>query len=140
MKPSGAHTHTDGGGGGGAVLAVIALVLVGAAIARPVAHAAEEVLRVVVLAAEILAGAAVAGLGTWAAIAIARNRKDRSAALPRPASTTGRVLPPAGRSAPRSALPSPAPELHLHLHGVSPADVAELVRRNSLPTGQDDAP
>lgn len=52
MKPSGAHTH-PGMGGGSKALVVLAVV-VGAAIAEPVAHAASSFLRVAVEALDVI--------------------------------------------------------------------------------------
>jgi heme/copper-type cytochrome/quinol oxidase subunit 2 len=65
----GAHTH--GSGGSGAALMILAAVLV-VAIARPVAHAAIEILRAVLIAIAVMFGVGVAGLVAFIAWRIRR--------------------------------------------------------------------
>jgi hypothetical protein len=89
------HCPPGGGSGGGAAATVIALVLIGAVIARPVIHAAEIILQVVLITVSALAGVAV--LAAAAAVAVKIRRRRR---LSRP---TVRVLP----ARPARALPAP---------------------------------
>ena len=119
MRPSGAHTHPDGGGG--AAVAVLALfILVGAG--STIAAALADVLRVLALIActtAALAVAAAAGVVVWRV----RHRN-------RPAPWTVTTLPPS--RATRAVVPPQAQrpaigrgnDVHLHLHGLSPADIA----------------
>jgi hypothetical protein len=135
----GAHTHGHGSGGGGgtAVLVVLAAVLA-AAVARPVIHAAIEVVQVVLIAAVVIVGvdaAGLVGLLTWrwrrSQADAARNRPPLAPKLVRAA----QPLPEPERSA--AALPPPGGprEIHLHLHGVSAEDVAAIIER-----GRQDGP
>ena len=70
--------HRPPEGGGGLAAAAGVLFLIGAAIARPVIHAAEIALEIVIITAGCLA---VAGLVTVAAVLALRLRRTR--ALPR---------------------------------------------------------
>lgn len=121
--PDGAHTHGSGSGGGGmTVLAVLALVAA-AAVARPVIHAATEILMVVLIAVAVLVGVGITGLVgllTWKGHRTHPHAaRVRSPAFPK--SGAGRSATP--RDAGRSAAPEPRPALdrpagvHLHLHG-----------------------
>lgn len=129
-KCPGLHCKGCGdGNGAGAVLAVIAVLLTCAAIAKPAMHAAGAVLHFVVTALEItgivLAGAALAG---WAGHLAWRARQRRAAGAQRAV-----LYPPAApRAVPaRSAAPElPATrEVHLHLHGVTAGEAAAFVRQ-----------
>jgi len=95
----GLHCPGCGDGGGWGVLAVIVLVIVGAAIARPVEHAAVDVLHFVLIALAVLAGTAVAAAGGYAAWRIRRRavrHQERPAAAPiqSPGRVAGRPAPP----------------------------------------------
>lgn len=123
--PDGAHTHGSGGGIGGLVLVIFGLVLL-ASIAGPVVAAVAELVRVVLIVAEIMLGLAVlggAGLLAW------RLRQRRANAVPRMT-----VVPPAV-TGPSQALPAPwraigqRGGLHLHFHGLTAEQAAEVVRQ-----------
>ena len=115
--------------GSGILLLVVVVAVIAAAAAGPVVHAAEDLVRILLIAAGVLAVAAVAaiaGLLAW--------HKRRT-----PPHWTVQVQPPA--RAPQRAVQAPAaaqrslpPQIHLHLHGpVSAADVAELIARQGNP-------
>jgi hypothetical protein len=92
------HCPPERGGRGLAVLAALALVVIGAAAARPVVHAAETVLEVAAITLGIVAGMAAAGAVTWLAVA-ARRRQAQARPLPAGqaraiAARTARELPP----------------------------------------------
>jgi hypothetical protein len=133
MRPSGAHTHPDSGGG--AAVAVLALfILVGAGGA--IAAAAGDVLRVLALVACVTTGLAVtaaAGVVVWRI-----RHRDRPApwtvtTLPaRPA--TRMLVPPAAQ---RRAI-GRGNDVHLHLHGLSPADIAAALARLNDGQAHDD--
>jgi hypothetical protein len=119
---------TEGGGGGG--LVTVVLIIVGAALAVKAAPAvlgaAAEVLRVFLIVAGVVAGAgaaALVGLLAWRWRSwqkdVARARLPHSPELVRAA----QPLP-----GPRPAIER-APEIHLHLHGVSAEDAAAIIRR-----------
>jgi hypothetical protein len=68
----GAHTHGSGGSGTAALMILTAVLVV--AIARPVAHAAIEVLRAVLIAIAVIFGVGAAGLVAFIAWRIRRPR------------------------------------------------------------------
>jgi hypothetical protein len=124
----------------------VALVIIGAVIARPVAHAADDAIHIAAevlkITAIVLASAAgAAGLGGLAILG-ARVRRHLLASpseaatiqLPahRPEATTTAVREL--RAPPSRELP--APQMHVHFHGASTDDVAAIVARH----GQDDQP
>ena len=81
----GAHTHGSSGGGAPVVLLAVVVVVI-AAIARPVAAAADAVLRVIVEVVEVVAivAGAVAGLAVlsaavWLAVRVATSPAGRRA-------------------------------------------------------------
>jgi hypothetical protein len=108
--PDGAHTHGSGGGGGAAL--PIALIILGAlALGAPAAAAAVHLLVIVVTVVVVLAVAGGAGLLVY------RLRH------PRPP----RLVPwesMADRPAPAEVSQG---TVHLHLHGVDPADLPAIV-------------
>jgi hypothetical protein len=128
MKPSGAHTHPDSSGTGSAVLVVLA-VIVAAALARPVIAAVAELVRLV-----LIAGAVTLGLALTAGAALAAHRLRRRG--PGAALVVHRVTPVTPRAAetlpaaPRPVIETPRPEIHLHLHGVSAADIAAVISQH----------
>ena len=77
------HHCPPGNGGGGGILAaaagILAPVLIGAAIARPVIHAAEIALQIVLITCGVLAAAAVT---TGAVVIAVRIRRRQLAARP----------------------------------------------------------
>lgn len=119
MRPSGAHTHPDSGGG--AAVAVLALfILVGAG--STIAAALADVLRVLALIACMTAGLAVtatAGVVVWRVRH--RNRPTPWTVTTLPGRQQVPVLPPARAERPALGRGS---DVHLHLHGLSPADIA----------------
>jgi hypothetical protein len=125
----GLHCPGCSSGGGWGVLAVIVVVLLtGAAVARPVEHAAIDVLHVLEIAGYCLAGLIAAAGAGYAALRLRRHRLDaprRSVALPaapEPARAVG------ARTQPAAAIEAPAPqELHLHVHGLRAEDLAAMM-------------
>jgi hypothetical protein len=137
MHPSGAHTHPEhGGGAGGAAVAVLALMII-AAFARPLLHVIgglehtlAELLRVLLVAAAVIAGTGLAAGTGFVAWKLRRTRR-------RAARYTATVLHPRRRAAPPvSGHPHPAlgarpAEVHLHLHGLTPEQAAEAIARHA---------
>jgi hypothetical protein len=124
---------TDGGGLGDAVAAVV-VVLVVVAVAGPVlgaaAAAVAELVHVLLIAAAVIVGVGAAGLVgllTW------RWRCWQAGAA--------RAMPPLSPRVARAAQPLPAPpsaierapEVHLHLHGVTPEEIAAILNRRDKP-------
>ena len=133
--PDGAHSHGSGSGGTGAVVLVILGVVLVAAAARPIAAAAAELLRLVLITAAVILGLTVAGVVALVAWRLRQGRANAprvvarvTPSLPRPA----RALPAPRRST--AALPAAgqAPELHLHLHGLTAEEAAAIVRQAHL--------
>jgi hypothetical protein len=136
MKPSGAHTHPSSGSSLPAALAVIAAAAVAVAAAGPVADAIASLLRAV-----IITGAALIAVAVAALVALAIYRARHSPGLPpHPPWVTGRAGWPHIHETPRrTALGRPNPPvIHLHLHGTSPQDVAEVLARQFLTTEPQD--
>jgi hypothetical protein len=107
----GAHTH---GGGGGGLARLIAAVLIVAALAEPVTAAAAGVIRALLIAAVVVVGLAVVAGGVLVAWRLRGPRRPAVRYLPR---STAAAVP---------ADPRPA-EIHLHFHGVAPADVPDMI-------------
>ena len=93
----------------GPPLLVVAVAVVAAAVAGPVVHAAEAVVKILLIAAVVLAGLAVAGLVgyvAWRARTPADHRASGSAGYPAdcpPGTGTYSAAPPAARTADTSA-------------------------------------
>jgi hypothetical protein len=112
-----ALTREDHGSGTGTAV----LVVLAAAAARPVIHAAIEVLDVLLIVVAVLVGAGITGL-----VALLTWRGHRT--HPHAA----RVRSPLSQKLARAAPPLPEPgqaiewpvEVHLHLHGVAAAEIA----------------
>jgi uncharacterized membrane protein YraQ (UPF0718 family) len=122
--PDGAHTHGHSGGSG---FGMVVLVIVAAALLGPaVAAAVAELLHLLVIAVAIVGGLALAGAVALVAFRVSRGRQETARVLYRvtPAPLKPSPLP----SAPPTAIEAPR-QVHLHFHGVDPADVAELIRR-----------
>ncbi len=146
MRCHGLHCPGCGHGGGGWLAAlVVAILVIGAIIAQPVAHAADDAIHV---AAEVLKITAIvlasaAGAAVLGALAILGARvRHHLPARPREAAV---IHLPAGQPAVNAAareLPAspgrelPAPQVHLHFHGVTAEDVAAIAARH----GEDDQP
>lgn len=116
----GLHCPGCNGGGGAAALVVLALVVIAAAIARPVVHAAVDVLEVaaiVVTAAAVLA--VLAGVA-YVALRVRRSRAIGTTAVSFPAPVVRRSS--RALSAPRRrAIEAPPPSL---------ADLQDLAARH----------
>jgi hypothetical protein len=130
---------TDSGSGGrgvGIAAAVFLFAAVAVSIAGPVAHAAAELVRAVLIAAAVLGGLVLlggVGLAAWRL-----NRRQANAArvvsvVPSRVARPARVLP-----APRPELER-RPEVHIHLHGATAEDVAAILREHGH-GGADPAP
>lgn len=119
----GAHTH-----GGGGFDPMLILIIIGAiAAAGPVAAAAAELLHLLVIVVAVLAGVVGAGVVAYVAFRVSHRGQDATRVLYRatPAPPRPSPLPSEARSAIEAAR-----QVHLHFHGVDPADVAELIRRH----------
>ena len=120
-QPDGAHTHGDGGGGGaGAAVVLVLAAVVAAAVAKPVIHAALAVLHVLLIAA-----IAVVSLGCAAGVGLLAWRLRRPRVTVRPM-----LAPRPVRNV--QALPEPQAldrpsDVHLHLHGVGPEAIAQML-------------
>jgi hypothetical protein len=131
MKPSGGHTHPSSDGSLPAALAVIAVAAIAVAVAGPVADAIATLLRAMIIIAAAVIAVAIAA---FVALAVYRERRPRPGLPAHPHWMAGRAGPPHASAAPRrSALGQPGPlVIHLHLHGTSPMDVAEVLARQFL--------
>ena len=122
---------TEGGGSG---LPMVVAVIVAAALLGPaVAAAVAELVHIVLLIAAAMAALGAAGLAGLLAFRARRRLEDAARAEP---PNLGAVSPlHTARAAHQLPQPRPAIEaprqVHIHLHGVTPEDVAELVRRHS---------
>jgi hypothetical protein len=99
------HAHCPKGGGSGAVLVLLAVVVL-AAIARPVVHAASVVLQVVLITAASVAGLAVIAGVTYGAVRVYRRQAMDRQAISRHARTAQALSarPVAAIEAPRPGL------------------------------------
>jgi hypothetical protein len=118
--PDGAHTHGSGGSGLGEVLVILlAVALLGPAIAAAVA----ELVHLVLIVVAVLAGLAAVGVVALAAYRVHRWRAG---------GTLQRSLPaPPWRpavQAPREPPPAIEQHVHHHWHDVSAAEVAAIIR------------
>ena len=109
----------SGGGGAGKLVAVVIGLVVAAAIARPVIHAAEDLLQVVVIAAT---GLVALGILSTVAVLVIRSRRGvrQSSVLIDYAPREAIPVPK------RAALPAP---VHIHFHGVTAEDAADIMRQ-----------
>lgn len=121
------------GAGALAVLAVVLIVaIIGAAVARPVIDAVTELVRVLLIAAAVLAGTAVAG---GIAYVVWRRRHPRPIGTrPAPFISAAQLRAIQGRSAPRQLPPA---EQHIHFHGVSADDIAAIIASQRHSPGED---
>ena len=121
------QTTGGSGGSGGLVLAVIAaVVLIGSGALTAIVHALEVV--VIVLGCTI-ALAAVGGI----ALLVYRTRQDRPGAVYSTRAVS--QLPPEPRpqlSPPYKPAVEPAREIHLHLHGLTPDQLAAIATHRYL--------
>ena len=91
------HHCPPEGSGAGAIVLLVALAVIAAAVARPVIHAAEIALEVIVITAGCLASG---GLVTVAASIAVRLRRRQLAARPAVRLVSSRPLPPIPASRP----------------------------------------
>jgi hypothetical protein len=131
MKPSGAHTHPSTGGSLPAALAVIAVAAIAAAVAGPVADVIAALLRAVIMIGAAVIAVVIAAL---VAFAVYRMRHPRPGLPAHPNWVAGRAGSPHASVAPcQAALGQASPlVIHMHLHGTSPQDVAEVLARHLL--------
>ena len=109
----------SGGGGAGKLVAVVIGLVVAAAIARPVIHAAEDLLQVVVIAAT---GLVALGILSTVAVLVVRSRRGV-----RQSSVLIDYAPREAIPAPKlAALPAP---VHFHFHGYPDEAVADIMRQ-----------
>jgi hypothetical protein len=122
--------QTTDGGGGLAVAAVVGAAILAAAIAGPVAAAVAELARIVVITIAVLGGLALTGGAALVVLRLRQGRASRTTRVSFP-----RAVPLARAeplSAPRREAIGPSrPELHLHFHGVTAEDVAEIIARQA---------
>lgn len=117
-RPDGAHTHGHGGGGfDPGVLGVIALAVVVAAVVGPMVAALIHILIMVatVIGVTVLAGG---GFLLW------HSRHALAARAARPLTRPTVTALPAD---------SPRGEIHLHFHGVDPAEVSGVIEAARYP-------
>ncbi len=74
-KPTCCSSSSTNGSGLGAAIAVLVGILVISAIARPVIHAAEDILRIVLIAASTLVGLAITVAVTVFVVRVCRTRR-----------------------------------------------------------------
>jgi hypothetical protein len=119
---------TDGGGAGASLLIALVVVIVfAAATAGPVVHAAEDLVRILLITAAVLAGlvvGAVIGALAWRA----RHPRQNST-TPESFAAADQLRAMQARTAPRE-LPAQVHN-HVHIHGLSAEDVAAVVARQS---------
>lgn len=109
---------TDSGGGGKAVLLIAGVLLLAGSGAAEAVSAAFVAL---VIALAVVVVTCVAGLGAY----LVYRARHETAPLVR------EIAPPLVRQVPaaeRPAIEAPR-ELHLHFHGLGPAEAAEILRR-----------
>jgi hypothetical protein len=123
--PDGAHTHGSGGSGGvGTVLLVLlAVALVGPAVAAAVT----ELVHALLIAAVVILSLAAVGEVALVAYRLRQARPETPRVVHR--ITPAPWRPGQARSEPRQAI-GPAREVHLHLHGMPPEQVAALLNRH----------
>jgi hypothetical protein len=137
--------QTDSGGSGstGGGLLILAAAVVIAAVAVPVIHALTALLEVVLVGVFSVAGLGIAGGIGYAAwrrqhpAALPLWRVDPDAAAAEAIRTRQQAQLPAG--AQRQGLPPSQVHnhQHLHLHGLSPEQVAEIIRDTRSNGGTD---
>jgi Flp pilus assembly protein TadB len=129
--PDGAHTHGSGGSGLGEVIVILlAVALLGPAVAAAVA----ELVHVLLIMAGVVVGAGAAGLVGLLAWQLRRTRVDAARTMPPLPSKmvrAARPLPQARRAGELPAAPQREPPggLHLHFHGLDAAQVAAIIAR-----------
>jgi hypothetical protein len=133
--PDGAHTHGSGGSGLGEVLVIVlAVALLGPAIAAAVA----ELVHVLLIAAGVVVGVGAAGLVGLLTWRWRRTQADAARAMPPLPTKMARAAQPLPKAWPVHALPAESPrelpaEVHFHLHGVSAEEIAAILRRQDQP-------
>jgi hypothetical protein len=105
-------------------------------LAGPVLSAVSELVQMVLIAAAVIVGVGAAGLVGLLTWRWRRTLTDAARAMP---PDPGAVSPLHGVARAAPPLPEPRPalgrpqEVHLHLHGVTPADIADILARENLP-------
>jgi hypothetical protein len=133
--PDGAHTHGSGGGGFGDILTVAGVILILAAVAGPVTAAVGALVHVLLITAALLlglAGVALVGFIAWRVHRYRHPDGARDTALPPGAARAAQPLPQPRRAAAGQA-PAIEQHIHHHWHGVTPEDVAAIIRRQETP-------
>ena len=123
----GLHCPGCGNGGSGLAVAVLGVTVAAVVLRKPVEHAADVLLHIVLIILAAIAGLGVTGAAVFVAV---RSRRRRAEPDGRPL-TQGAAPPRAvqARTAPRRELP--APQVHLHFHGpVLPDDLAAIIDRS----------
>ena len=128
--PDGAHTHGSGGSGLGELVLVILGAALVVAVAGPVLAALAEILHVFLIAAGVIVGVGAASLVGLLAWRWRRTQADAARATPPLPTKVARAAQPLPE--PRPAIER-APDVHLHLHGVSAEDIAALLNRRDGP-------
>jgi hypothetical protein len=121
--PDGAHTHGGGGSGLGELAVILlAVALLGRAVAAAVAELV-HVLLIVAVALAVLAGSGLVALGAWRL----RSGRQNTARMVYRVTSAPKRSPL--RSDSRSAIEAPR-QVHLHLHGVTAEDVAAILAQH----------
>jgi hypothetical protein len=123
MKGTWQATDSGGGSGGLVLIAVIVVVALGSGAASA---AASALVTLLIIAAAVIGVAVLGGV----AVLIYRTRSERPR---RPiAAPAVSPLPPESRpqleGSHKPAIEPPRNELHLHFHGMTPAEAAEAIR------------
>jgi hypothetical protein len=146
-RPDGAHTHGPQGGGGTLLAVIAAAVLIGSG-AAPAAVSALVTIVIVtgcVIGLAVLGGIALLVYRARSIVRLTRKTPTRSErpGRPIPARPVYQLPPerapqleeshkPAIEPRPENHFPAiEPPQLHLHFHGMSPAEVAEAIRQAS---------
>jgi hypothetical protein len=92
------------------------------------AIAAAELLRAVLIAVAVIAGLALAAGAALVAYWVRRGRRSAPLVVHQARPVTQRAAEPLPGPQ-RRAIEAPRPEVHLHFHGVTAGEVAEILRQ-----------
>lgn len=123
----GSGTWKAGGGRGGLVLAVVIAAAI--TIGSGAAPAAVSALVTILIIFACLAGAAVLAVIAWLVHRARQDRPGRQVQAARTARLPPGPRPPLEGSAADPAI-GPAREVHIHLHGLTPGQLAAIVTRS----------